>query len=53
MNIAMEKTNNNQQSSIIDPTIIDPLGPEEKARVLKERARALAGETAGIEEDEE
>jgi len=37
-----------QQSSIINP-----LGLEEKAKVLKERARSLAKEPKGIEEDEE
>ena len=43
----MEKSINNQQS-----TIINPLGPEEKSKMLKERARSLAKEPKGIEEDE-
>jgi len=42
----LKKSINNHQSSIINP-----LGPEEKAKVLKERARALAKEPKGIEED--
>ena len=42
----MNKSINNQQS-----TIINPLGFEEKARVLKERARALAKETVRVDED--
>jgi len=43
-NSGREETVINHQSSIINP-----MGPEEQARVLKKRARALAGKTAGAE----
>jgi purine-binding chemotaxis protein CheW len=44
LNSPTEKTIHNHQS-----TIINPLGLEGKARVLKERARALAKQSKGIE----